>query len=276
MTRFAALIALCTAFAPVLPGAVRPAAAADRSDLDKLVTVDVIDGGPTARGTYMAALRLTLSDGWKTYWRAPGEAGIPPSFDWKGSRNLGEVSMTWPTPKVFDSNGMQTIGYTRQLVLPVEITPARDGRPIELRGRIELGLCSDVCIPGTVSFDHRVDPEAGRNPAIVAALAERPYSAREAGVRAATCRLQPSADGLRVEARITMPSAGGPEVAVIESGTPGIWATETETSRQGNTLIAASDLIAETGGAFALDRSALRITVLGSKHAVDIRGCDAG
>ncbi len=244
--------------------------------LDSLVRVEVLDGGPTARGTHLAALRLTLADGWKTYWRAPGEAGIPPSFDWRGSRNLRDVAITWPAPEVFDTNGLRTIGYKHQLVLPVEVTPSDDGAAMRLRGRIEFGLCSDVCIPGALDFDGTLDPQAGRNPAIAAALAQRPYSAAEAGVTSATCRLTPGADGLRVEARITMPSAGGKEIAVIEPGTPGIWAAETETRRSGGTLIAITELENETGGAFALTRSGLRITVLGTAHAVDIRGCDAG
>jgi len=255
--------------------AVAPSARAG-DGIDQFVRIEVLDGGPTARGTHMAALRLTLSDGWKTYWRAPGEAGIPPSFDWRGSRNLRDVSITWPAPEVFSANGMRTIGYKRQLVLPVEVTPERNGQPVRLHGRIEFGLCSDVCIPGALDFDRQLDPKAGRNPVIVAALAQRPYSATEAGVRAAACRVSPTQDGLRVEARITMPPAGGEEIAVIEPGAPGIWATETQTRRRGDTLIAASELTSETGGAIALNRSTIRITVLGARHSVDIRGCDAG
>lgn len=251
-----------------------PARAGDA--LNDLVQIEVLDGGPTARGTHMAALRLTLPDGWKTYWRAPGEAGIPPSFDWRGSRNLQDVAITWPAPEVFSANGMRTIGYKHQLVLPIEVTPSSDGKPVRLHGTIEFGLCSDVCIPGALDFDRELDPAAGRNPAIAAALAQRPYSAAEAGVRAATCRLSPVEGGLQVEARITMPSAGGEEIAVIEPGTPGIWAAETQTRRQGDTLIAASALMSETGGSFALKRSDIRITVLGAQRSVDIRGCDAG
>jgi len=264
-------------FAPLLAALTTLALPAHAGDsLDNLVRIEVLDGGPTARGTHMAALRLTLSDGWKTYWRAPGEAGIPPSFDWRGSRNLRDVAITWPAPEVFSANGTRTIGYKHQLVLPVEVTPSSDGKPVRLRGRIDFGLCSDVCIPGTLDFDQELDPQAGRNPAIIAALAQRPYSAAEAGVRAATCRLSPVEGGLRVEARITMPSAGGEEIAVIEPGAPGIWAGETQSRRQGDTLIAASELMSETGSAFALNRSDLRITVLGAQHSVEIRGCDAG
>ncbi|MBL4767898.1 MAG: hypothetical protein JKY94_09310 [Rhodobacteraceae bacterium] len=243
--------------------------------MNDLAQLDVLDGGLTKRGTYIAALRLTLPEGWKTYWRAPGDAGIPPRFDWRGSRNISSVSITWPSPDVFDQNGFQTIGYETQMVLPIEITPVRADLPIRLKGEMEFGMCKEVCIPGTLKFDHKIDANAPRNPVIVAAMAQRPYSASEAGVRAATCRLSPTRDGLQITARITMPSAGGREVAVIEPGNPALWSSGTSTKRSGDTLIATTELVNTASGAFALDRSDIRITVLGKRHSVDIRGCDA-
>lgn len=259
-------VALCLGFAaPAFSGGV-----------DDIVRLDVLDGGLTKNGTYLGAIRLTLADGWKTYWRAPGEAGIPPQFNWKGSRNVGELSITWPTPHVFDQNGLRSIGYKGQLVLPVEIKPAKPGQPVRLKGEMDFGVCKDVCVPGNLEFDHTLDPNAGRNPAIAAALAQRPYSASEAGVVSANCNLKPTPDGIQVEARITMPSAGGNEVAVIEPGAIDLWVSETQTERRGGALIASSELVNTSGSAFALDRSEIRITVLGSKHAVEIRGCSAG
>ncbi len=245
-------------------------------DVDGVVQLDVLDGGRTASGTYLGALRLTLKDGWKTYWRAPGDAGIPPQFDWRGSQNVGDVSITWPAPDVFVQNGLQSIGYADQLVLPVEITPKNPAKPVRLRGDMDLGVCKDVCIPERLDFDHTLNADANRNPAIAAALAQRPYSAKEARVTAASCHLTPTSDGMQIEARVKMPSAGGREVAVIEPGNPALWASQPETTRQGDTLVATSEVISASGGPFALDRSEIRITVLGANHAVDIRGCSAG
>lgn len=264
---------LLAALLLILPGFCPPARAQGMGDLAQL---EVLDGGKTKRGTYIAALRLTLPEGWKTYWRAPGDAGIPPRFDWRGSHNVAAVKIIWPTPSVFDQNGFQTIGYTTQLVLPIEITPTRAGQPIRLKGKMEFGMCKEVCIPGALKFDHHTNIDAKRNPVIVAALAQRPYSASEAGVRQATCRLSPNKDGLRIVARIVMPSAGGQEIAVIEPGNPTLWSAGTHTQRTGNTLIATADLINTASGTFAIDRSNIRITVLGKRHAVDIQGCDAG
>uniref|UniRef100_UPI00406D2BB9 protein-disulfide reductase DsbD domain-containing protein n=1 Tax=Phaeobacter sp. PT47_59 TaxID=3029979 RepID=UPI00406D2BB9 len=242
-----------------------------------LVQIEILDGGLTSRGTYMGALRLTLSEGWKTYWRTPGDAGIPPRFSWRGSRNIGAVEMTWPAPEVFMSAGYRTIGYHDQVILPVEITPKQPGKPVRLKGRMELGICKDVCVPSELKFDHRLQPEARRNPAIVAALASRPYSAAEAGVTSATCSLTPGRYGLKVEARIQMPSAGGEELAVIEPGTPHLVAGETSARRSGGFLLASTEFLPATQNSpAAIDRSNLRITVLGQNHAVDIQGCDAG
>ncbi len=56
-----------------------PALAQDQFDLP--VTGQVLEGWVRADGTRMAAVQLDLEPGWKTYWRAPGDAGIPPSFD---------------------------------------------------------------------------------------------------------------------------------------------------------------------------------------------------
>ena len=178
--------ALCAA---VTLAVASPAAAEDR--FADVAEMEILDGGWTARGTYQAALRVRLAEGWKTYWRSPGDAGIPPQVSWKGSRNVGQVAFTWPTPQVFDTAGMRTIGYHDEMILPVEITPERPGAPLRLRGAMQLGVCKDVCIPSELAFDHRPNPEATRNPVIAAALAARPYSAEEAGVTAATCRLKP-------------------------------------------------------------------------------------
>ena len=79
--------------------------------LDKLAQVEVLPGWRAANGDHIAGLRITLAPGWKTYWRAPGDAGIPPIFSFTGSQNIQAVAPHWPVPEVFDSNGVQTIGY---------------------------------------------------------------------------------------------------------------------------------------------------------------------
>jgi DsbC/DsbD-like thiol-disulfide interchange protein len=266
-------IALACAAAACL--SIAPAQAGDM--YENPISARVLEGWVMPDGTRMSALQLTLDPGWKTYWRAPGDAGIPPEFDWRPSLNLQGVTVTWPTPEVFHENGMRSIGYQQEVIIPLAIAPGSGDQPVQLRGEMHIGVCSDVCMPHTLHFDTIIKTaETAPTPAIAAALAQRPYSAGEAGVTAATCRIEPIADGLRIEARIDMPSAGGTEEMVIEPGQMDIWVSEPKTHRSGGTLIATSDLMHVSGGPFALDRSDIRLTVIGSAHAVDILGCSPG
>lgn len=241
------------------------------------VTGEVLPGWITKDGTRTAAIRLILAPGWKTYWRAPGDAGIPPQFDWSASDNLNAISVDWPAPKVFEQNGMRSVGYEDTLVIPLHIEPSRGNRPVALKATLEMGVCSDICIPHTMEFDADITTDnLTPTPAIAAALAQRPYSSAEAGVTAAQCKLSPTTDGLRIEARLTMPSAGGSEHVVIEPGLDNVWVSEAKTQRTGSVVTATSEMVNFEGGAIALDRSAIRITVLGSNYAVDVQGCTAG
>ncbi|MCO6384379.1 protein-disulfide reductase DsbD domain-containing protein [Oceanicola sp. 502str15] len=241
----------------------------------EVVRAEVLPGWTTKRGTRMAALRLTLAPGWKTYWRAPGESGIPPSFDWSASRNLARVTLHWPSPQIFDDGGLRTIGYKRELVLPIEITPANPGAPVELAAKVDLGVCEHICVPASLAFTATLSGGGAHDPTIQAALKARPLTAREAGVSGVTCAVDPISDGVRVTARIPASAAGGRSVAVIEPGNPRIWASETETRREGAALLATADLVPPSGQAMALSRKALRVTLLGQGRAIDIQGCPA-
>ena len=241
------------------------------------VSVEVLQGWELADGRRVAALKLSLEDGWKTYWRAPGDSGIPPLFSWKGARNIAQMQITWPQPKVFDDGGVRSIGYKKQLVIPLHIAPKRDDKPVHLKGRMDIGICSDICAPYTLKFDTKLeDVGSFPTPEIASALASAPFSASEAGVKAATCRLTPTNDGMQIEARVTVPSAGGNEETVIEAGQDTIWVSEPVTTRKGDQLVAVSQIFHSSGAAFSVNRSAVRITILGSNHAIDIRGCSAG
>lgn len=242
-----------------------------------VASVEVLPGWETAQGTHMAALRLTLAPGWKTYWRAPGDMGIPPHFDWAGSKNLSAVAVEWPTPTVFREENLTTIGYKDQVVLPLVITLPTKGAPVHLKTTIDMGVCLDVCVPAQLHLDGVINTTATRaEPAIAASLAQRPYTAKEARVAKATCAIRFNDGDLELETTITLPNTGGPELVVIETGHPDLWVSEADTTRHGNTLTSKVDVAHSAGGPIALNRAHIRMTVLGSKHAVDIQGCTPG
>jgi len=182
-----------------------------------------------------------------------------------------------PAPKPVPQFGYVTIGYDGDVVVPLRITPKSGSRDAALRGQIDIGVCKDICVPVTVKVSKALPQSAKKpDPTIVAALAARPYSAREAGVRDVSCRLSPSKGGLSLTAKIRMPKLPGNEMAVVEARNPEIWVAQAKTTRQGNTLVAQTTLEHVNGQSFALDRKGLRITVLGRGQAVDIQGCSAG
>jgi len=265
MTKPLAALALCLALAT-------PAIAQDPGAMAR---VEILPGWRTDRGTHMAAIRITLAPGWKTYWRAPGDAGIPAQFDWAGSDNLGGVALHWPVPSVFHQNGLTSVGYHDQVIIPIELTPRRAGAAIALSAQIDMGVCEDICVPVSVRVAADLPAGASRPDArIRAALADRPMTAREAGVTRVTCSVVSGARGLSVTASIDMPSLGGDEFAVIELPGAPVWVSEAVTTRSATTINATADMVPPRGTALTLDRSRLRITVLGERGAVDIQGCD--
>lgn len=240
----------------------------------EVLSARVLPGWQTADGTRMAALELTLAKDWKTYWRSPGDAGIPPLFDWSGSENLASVRLHWPRPHVFHLNGMQSIGYTEKLILPMELTPHDPSLPILLRATVDLGVCRDICMPATLTLAAEITGGGSPDAAIRAALESRPHSGAEAGLTAIACTVEPISDGLRLTATLRLPPTGGDEAVVFEPGAA-IWVSEAVVDRQGGQIVAVSDFVAQNGAPFALDRSRVMVTVLGRDRAVEIAGCPA-
>ncbi len=107
----------------------------------------------TPLGHYLAGLEIALDDGWKTYWRMPGDGGVPPSFDWAGSVNVAAVKVLYPAPvRLPEANGT-SIGYKHAVLLPIEVTAQDPAKPIALKLALEFGVCRDICIPATANLD---------------------------------------------------------------------------------------------------------------------------
>ncbi|MGO4915318.1 protein-disulfide reductase DsbD domain-containing protein [Pseudogemmobacter sp. W21_MBD1_M6] len=245
--------------------------------IDDVVSVRILNGWRTDRGTHMAAIEVRLADGWKTYWRAPGDGGIPPRFNWSGSTNLANVDLHWPRPDAFHLNGMLSIGYHDAVIIPIELSPATKGQPISVSGEIDMGVCDDICVPVTVHVTAELPADqTTTDPAILGALKLAPANAKAGGVTSATCAVSPISDGMRVTATIDMPALDGEEIAVFELAGQQVWIDEAKTTRAGRHLTATTDVVPSASGPFLLNRSDLRITVLGKTRAVDIRGCPAG
>lgn len=241
---------------------------------ENAVQLDVLPGWRMDDGQHMAALRLSLAKGWKTYWRSPGDAGVPPMFDWRRSKNITGAEIIWPTPVVFSQSGMRSVGYSGEVILPLKLSTRDKNGALRLKGVIDIGVCKEICVPRRMKINVTLPADQNRPvPAIAAAMAERPFNRQEAGVTSVKCTFSPDEDGYGLIAKVKMPSTGSPEYAVVETANPQIWVPESKVSRKGNMLTIKTKLVHVAGESFLIDRSGIRLTVLGSRHAVDIRGC---
>jgi DsbC/DsbD-like thiol-disulfide interchange protein len=240
-----------------------------------VVQAELLTGWRTSDGTHIAALRLNLAEGWKTYWRVPGNAGIPPQLDWSGSQNVASVQTHWPQPAVFEQNGMYSIGYHDELVLPIEFTPIRADLPMALHADITIGACLDICMPVDLSIQGVLRGAGAPDATIASALRNQPQTARSIGLDNLRCALTPSDRAMRISATMALPNVGANEFVVFEMPDAQLWVTDNSTRREGHALTASAQVSSPTRGPIAINRSAIRVTVFSGDHMVEQIGCPA-
>src|SRR6516225_6067434 len=129
------------------------ARAADASnwDGDARSAIRLVAGSPASRAPMRAGIELRLGAGWKTYWRYPGDSGVPPRFDFSKSTNVKSVTVRWPAPHRFTDESGASIGYKGGVLLPLDIVPANPAQPVTLRVSLEYAICEKLCIPAAGS-----------------------------------------------------------------------------------------------------------------------------
>lgn len=237
--------------------------------------VTLLPGQMMEDGRYLAGVRIALAPGWKTYWRAPGTGGIPPRFDWSGSSNVTDAQTLWPTPTVFETYGLRSVGYVDEVVFPVLFTTEDTGAPIDLDLTLDYGVCADICIPASATVTGRIDPTAALGtPGLNAAMDARARDAAAHGITA-SCTLSPGegAGIWQISATISGHAFASPPPAVIEIPNPDLWIhVPVATGADPLELTAGMDWFG--AGAFSAARSDIRITLLpAGERAIDITGC---
>lgn len=114
-----------------------------------------------------AVLEMELSAGWHTYWRAPGDAGLPPRFDWTASTNVDNVQVAWPIPQRFDEMGLVTFGYKGTSRFPLTVTRKDPAAPAKLALTLDVMVCNEICIPQQLKLTADMDGTASPQGAII-------------------------------------------------------------------------------------------------------------
>ena len=107
-------------------------------------------------------LQYKLQNGWKTYWRSPGDGGFPQNIDWSASKNIKNLKILWPTPQEFEILGIQSIGYTNEVIFPLIITIQDLDTETFVVLDINYLVCKDICIPGNAHLELIVPPGVGK------------------------------------------------------------------------------------------------------------------
>jgi DsbC/DsbD-like thiol-disulfide interchange protein len=110
--------------------------------------------GSRSGAVLLGGIAFQLQPGWKTYWRTPGDSGVPPRFDFSKSENVEAVTVLWPAPLRFDDGaGGNSFGYHNNFVLPLRIVLKSADKPVTLRAEISYAVCEKLCIPVDASTE---------------------------------------------------------------------------------------------------------------------------
>ena len=157
----------------------------EASHAEARILADTADGKRVRAG-----IEIRLQQGWKTYWRYPGDSGVPPRFDWSGSENLASAEIKWPAPeRLIEDSGSKSIGYRDRVVFPLAIVPADPARPVKLKLKLDFAVCEKLCVPAEAKLSFDLPPEPiGRSEVLEQAEARVPrrVSLGEVGTLAVT------------------------------------------------------------------------------------------
>jgi DsbC/DsbD-like thiol-disulfide interchange protein len=133
--------------------------AADASpwDGDTHASLRLIAGSRTGDAAARAGIEIKLPPGTKTYWRYPGDSGVPPRFDFAGSQNVKSVEVLWPAPHRFSDDSGVTIIYKDDVIFPLRIVPKDAAKPVLLRLKADYAACDKICMPAEGSAELVLD-----------------------------------------------------------------------------------------------------------------------
>lgn len=164
-------IAACLALTNV--GSSARAADASPWISDENSGVRLIAGSAKDPAALRAGVEVKLAPGWKTYWRYPGDAGVPPRFDFAQSQNVKSVALSWPAPQRFSDGGGTSIGYKDSVIWPIRVVPEIAGQPVRLHLNVAYAICEKLCVPVEATTELALTGDPSSHDAALKAAEER-------------------------------------------------------------------------------------------------------
>ncbi len=164
-TLLAALLVVAAAF----QGSVAQPVRVDHAEAELVAATDaIVPGQPLSAG-----LLIRHDPHWHTYWRVPGDSGLPTTIDWRLPAGFAAGPIEWPVPKRLPIGPLMNFGYEGELLLPVRITVPADaavGQTVQLKARADWLICKEVCIPGGADLQLALPVKAAASPSGFAPL----------------------------------------------------------------------------------------------------------
>jgi DsbC/DsbD-like thiol-disulfide interchange protein len=264
--------ALCAALTSGCMALANPAHAADAStwSQDSKSEMRLIAGSNTG-ATLRAGIELKLQPGWHTYWRYPGDSGVPPRFDFSGSDNLKTARVRYPAPQLFSDETGNSIGYSDSTIFPVEVVPRDPAKPVTLRLKVDYAVCEKLCIPaeGQAELSLTTGPSA-RDAELAAAEARVP---KEVSAAAAGLSIKRVNDGAEPMVVVDLKAPAGKPVTVFVEGPTPEWALPVPNPRGATAGHGHFDFQLDglPPGVSPNDNFDLTFTVVEGDHAIEVK-----
>jgi DsbC/DsbD-like thiol-disulfide interchange protein len=213
----AALIACGIA---VVSGATVCAAGESPWSEDVRSAVRLVSGANNSGDAHLrAGIEIKMQPGWKTYWRYPGDSGVPPHFDFSGSENLKTATVLYPAPHLFTDETGQSLGYKDRIIFPLVISPQQPGKPVRLRLKADYAVCEKLCVPAEGRAELTLTPgDSSQDSALAAAEARVPKQVTAAQLGLTVRRTN---DGTKPLVAVDLGApAGNPIDLFVEGPTP--------------------------------------------------------
>jgi len=187
--------------------------------------------GSSGGSALRAGIEIKLDGGWKTYWRYPGDSGVPPRFDFAGSQNLASAKVLYPVPHLFTDETGNSLGYKDDVVFPLQVKAKQPGQPVVLRVTVDYAVCEKLCVPAKGAASLSLTGAASANDALLdaaEALVPKQVPAAELGLTARRVN-----DAAKPLVAVDLKAAAGEPVEIFVEGPTAEWALPIPKPAQG-------------------------------------------
>ncbi|MEZ2129298.1 protein-disulfide reductase DsbD domain-containing protein [Sinorhizobium sp. CB9] len=223
---------------------------------------------PDATGRIKAALQIEPKPGWITYWREPGNSGIPPQVTVTGS-DIRLERVDYPVPKILSDGKVEDIGYDAPVALPLTFIATEPSKPAKIEATAFIGICKDICIPFQAEFSLTLAPVSQSLPEEETILQSAAALPESPSIDFAVRGHQLSSDGKQLSLQLTVPESGSALPEVIVTGPSGHVFFKQENGRRDGKLFETNIAIGKLPKNYDIHGKTWGLVVIDGKRAME-------